>query len=225
MSNKNPKTETSGKGHILQFDSDGNYIRVKKNDSWNGSFLDNKGQFSDGKNGWVDFSLADPVDDFNSITKGYLKRLVWVEEEEILSLLKESGAFNESNRNNALEYLKNEGIGFGKFDFAYIMADYYLVKCIFNPWESLYLVKEKTENYSFYMAHNPKNFGNYLFGAGSTSLKVPSVVVIIGGHYNSIVNTETNGYDPQWDSEDDQRSIRMGIFHAQINNYTSRTEK
>jgi len=44
----------------------------------------------------------------------------------------------------------------------------------------------------------------------------------MGGHYNSLFNSSTNGYKSQLDSRDDQRSIRHGVQYANKHNYKDR---
>lgn len=41
----------------------------------------------------------------------------------------------------------------------------------------------------------------------------------MGAHYNSLSNPDKNGYKRQLASPDDQFSIRMGVKHANKNNY------
>ena len=80
-----------------------------------------------------------------------------------------------------------------------------------DAYHSLYLVDG--------IAHNAQNFGNFLYGSATEALTIPMIVALIGAHYNSIFNSETNGYRPQLDSFDDQFSIICGHLHAIINHY------
>ena len=63
-------------------------------------------------------------------------------------------------------------------------------------------------------AHNYMNFGNYLWGATGYSIGIPSFILKIGAHYNSLFNSKMNGYPSSFDSPDDQVSIKLGARHA-----------
>ena len=63
------------------------------------------------------------------------------------------------------------------------------------------------------------NFGNYLWGAAGTALGFSQSTLRAAAHMNSLVNSKSNGYPSQWDSEDDQWSIFLGTLHAIRNNY------
>lgn len=58
------------------------------------------------------------------------------------------------------------------------------------------------------------NFGNYLWGATGYTVNFGYGGLQIGAHLNSRFNSRRNGYTPQWDSKDDQRSIVLGAHHA-----------
>ncbi len=73
------------------------------------------------------------------------------------------------------------------------------------------------------MAHNAKNYGNFLFGAAGRALGLTQFELLLGAHYNSLFNPKENGYRPQFDSSDDQYSIRLGIRHANNYNYDIKT--
>lgn len=70
-----------------------------------------------------------------------------------------------------------------------------------------------------YTSYNLMNFGNYLWGATGYVVGLNYDILQGGAHLNSILNPEKNGYVRQWDSKDDQRSIKLGIFHAYTNKY------
>jgi hypothetical protein len=118
-------------------------------------------------------------------------------------------------------YLKEEGKGGGQFDFS-------LTKIPFHHWKQDvnidFSVTDNKTDALFYVksqrtAHNHFNFGNFLFGAGGEALGLNLYVLRAGGHYNSIVNPGTNGYDPQLDSPDDQLSITLGFSFANDRKY------
>lgn len=62
------------------------------------------------------------------------------------------------------------------------------------------------------VVHNHMNFGNYLWAASGYTLGFDFADLQIGAHLNSKFNS--NGYKSQWDSKDDQRSIKLGAYYA-----------
>jgi hypothetical protein len=72
-------------------------------------------------------------------------------------------------------------------------------------------------------AHNHMNFGNFLWGASGHSLGFSETTLKVAAHYNSVMNSETNGYKPQLDSKDDQLSIRRGVNFSKTNQFRDRT--
>ncbi len=81
---------------------------------------------------------------------------------------------------------------------------------------------------SFYLegvAHNYFNFGNFLYGAAGAALGLKIAELTAGAHVNSLVHSDTNGYDPQLDSKDDQFSIILGYEHAKKRHYDQRTTR
>ena len=63
------------------------------------------------------------------------------------------------------------------------------------------------------------NFGNYLWGATGYTVGFSRLILQGGAHLNSILSPDKNGYKRQWDSKDDQLSIRLGARRAKSNNY------
>ena len=53
------------------------------------------------------------------------------------------------------------------------------------------------------VAHNHMNFGNFLFGAAGKALGLISFELRMRAHWNSLANSSSNGYRPQFDSDDD----------------------
>ena len=72
------------------------------------------------------------------------------------------------------------------------------------------------------VAHNWYNFGNFLFGAASAALGLTRAEILAGAHYNSLKNSEENGYPSQFDSQDDQYSLGLGFEYASARHYSSR---
>ena len=121
--------------------------------------------------------------------------------------------FSDDNRKRKYGYAKEEGIGLGKLDFSKKakggMASLYGT----DTYKSMYLIDG--------VAHNPENFGNFLFGAAGNALGIPLIALKLGAHWNSVVNCEENGYNSQLDSKDDQFSIKCGFNHAQRHKYNA----
>jgi hypothetical protein len=66
------------------------------------------------------------------------------------------------------------------------------------------------------------NFGNYLWGATGQVAGFGLGELKTGANVNSLLNPRSNGYKPQLDSKDDQRSIKQGYLHAKKNNYRNK---
>ncbi|MEA4983826.1 hypothetical protein SDC9_67353 [bioreactor metagenome] len=159
---------------------------------------------------FVDF--ADPVEDAKDIDNGQITQYISVTDKEIQSMLDAKGAFDSGK------------IGFGwqsqggkDFDYSYTTLPYKYSQAEFNPTtmksNALFLPEGD------YTAHNYMNFGNYLWGATGYTVGLSYVELQIGAHLNSRFNSKRNNYPAQWDSKDDQRSIILGIYHAQSMNY------
>ena len=58
------------------------------------------------------------------------------------------------------------------------------------------------------------NFGNFLWGAAGYALGFSKITLKLAAHWNSIFNYKKNGYRPQLDSKDDQKSISHGVDYA-----------
>jgi hypothetical protein len=201
-----------------EFDENGNYLRTIKDNWFHNTFFGRTGRIvdSDG-NVTQSFKFADPKNDVQDLKDGKINRVQFVQESEIKSMLSKAGAFNKENKtyNNDLSdrynYILEAGQAFNEFDFAGKgeggMGDVYGQL----TYKSLYLIDG--------VAHNAKNFGNFLYGAAGRAIGLNSFELQMGGHYNSIINPNQNGYKSQLDSRDDQYSIRMGVRHANQNNY------
>ena len=200
------------------FDEEGNYLGTSHDNWWHNTFVGQIGRVVD-SNGHIKytFNFADPNHDVADLKSGALSKLQIVEESDILALLNKAGAFDDTNctHNVALleryKFILKEGKGLGKLDFAESaigMGSIYGA----DTYNSLYLVGT--------VAHNPRNFGNFLFGAAGVSLGYLPIELLLGAHFNSLFNSSTNGgYKPQLDSRDDQNSIIFGIIHAYLNQY------
>lgn len=205
---------------ISEFDEEGNYIRTTHDNWWHNLWHGRTGRVVDTNGNTVQsFYFADPQKDVEDLKKGKLTQIHFIKEEEIENMLGKAGVFDEENkiknRNNRYGFIIKEGKGGGKLDFAMkhggIESEYS------EPYKSLYLVDG--------VAHNPKNYGNFLFGAAGRALGLTKIELLLGAHYNSLFNSKDNGYKPQFDSTDDQYSIRLGVQHANNHNYKEKSYK
>jgi RHS repeat-associated protein len=207
---------------ISEFDENGNYLGTIKDNWFHNTFFGRTGRIVDNDgNVTQKFKFADPKNDVNDLKNGVINKIHFVQEEEIISMLSRAGAFNHENKTanndlfNRYDYIRKEGKSGGKFDFAYtgVTSQYPDVSDdpLNKPAPILFLVDG--------VAHNQMNFGNFLFGAAGRAIGLTLVELRIGAHGNSLFNSDTNGYKSQLDSRDDQRSIRMGVQHANKYNY------
>ena len=208
--------DPDGRSHS-KFDESGNYIETVKDNWFHNTFFGRTGRIVDGDGNVIQkFRFADPKNDVNDLKAGNINRIHFVQESEIISMLSKAGAFTKENKtyNNSLRdrysFIERESQSFGKFDFAVtgIPAQYYNL----NVSETLFLINGT--------AHNRFNFGNFLWGAGGRALGLTQFELQAGAHRHSLGSPERTGYDRrQFDSRDDQRSIRMGVRHANRRGY------
>ncbi len=156
------------------------------------------------------YSFADPVDDPNNIEEGIITQFIAVSESKIQSMLENQGAFDS----NIFSFAWNSQ-GRKKFDYSAIVLPFEYPGSYFDGKNSNSLFLPE----GGHTVHNFMNFGNFLWGATGYAVGLNYAALQAGAHLNNILNPQRNGYKRQWDSEDDQRSIRLGIFHAQQNNY------
>ena len=184
------------------FDEKGKFVRVDKNDQPHRIHIENK---KTGENRYYHF--ADPINDSKDIANGIINKIEFVKEDKVFKMLSDRGAFKSENSGYKAFYDKSRG---GQdFDFRYST----IINEFKNPSQSLYIVDGE------FTAHNFANFGNWLWGAAGYTLGYEYLSLKTGGHINSLVNSETNGYGSQWDSEDDQNSIVEGAYFSHTHNY------
>ncbi len=155
---------------------------------------------------FVDF--ADPENDPKSIDNGEIDKITEISEEEIYHQLTNQGVSNAS----MIDFYKESGGG-GAFDYyATVISTHYS-----EPNSRLYL--PKGEN----VAHNAQNYGNFLWGITGHILGFPTIILRMGAHYNSYFDPHNgNGYGKQWDSKDDQLSIKKGASYAKTHKLKKR---
>ena len=205
---------------ISEFDEEGNYIRTTHDNWWHNLWHGRTGRIVDGDGNTIQsFTFADPKNDVNDLKDGKIAKMHFIKEDEIVNMLGKAGVFDEENkienRDSRYGFIKEEGKGGGKLDFA--MKQGGIESCYTEPYNSLYLVDG--------VAHNPYNFGNFLFGAAGRALGLTKIELLVGAHYNSLFNSQDNGYGPTFDSRDDQNSIRLGVQHANNHNYKDMSYK
>ena len=147
---------------------------------------------------FVDF--ADPENDPKSIDNGEIDEITQTTEDEIYNQLINQGVLSAS-----MVDFYNESGGGGAFDYyTTVVSTYYS-----NPDSRLYL--PEGEN----IAHNSRNYGNFLWGITGYILGFPTIILRMGAYYNSYFDPHKgNGYEKQWDSKDDQLSIKNGASYA-----------
>ncbi len=208
-------------GKNVKFDASGNYVGIDHDVWWHNLLFGSRGVVV-GANGdfTSTFKFADPKNDVADLESGVINRIVFTQESEIVQMLGNAGAFENKSFSEAIDYLKAEGVGGGKFDFSYTaIPDMYSGASrdpLRSPSPMLFIVDG--------VAHNHMNFGNFLFGAGGGALLgdkfgFSGLVLRAGAHYNSVRNAPLNGYPSQLDSGDDQFSIFMGYRHSYQRNY------
>ena len=199
-----------------EFDEEGNYLRTTKDNWWHNLWHGRTGRIVDGDgNVTQSFKFADPKNDVSDLKNGTIDKVHFVQESEITSMLSKGGAFTEENKiansDSRYGYIKEEGKGRGKFDFS-VMGIPQQYSDI-NVSKILFLVDG--------MAHNHFNFGNFLFGAAGRALGLTMVELSAGAHWRALTQNGKDGYPSQFDSPDDQRSIRKGVQHANQYGYKS----
>ena len=214
-------TDIAGNSYS-EFDVEGNYKRTVDDNWWHNLWHGRTGRIVNDQNEVIlSFKFADPKNDVKDLKNGTLQKIQFVEEKDVVSMLSKAGVFDEKNKtaNNTLldrySYVLHEGKGGHKMDFSYnAIPDQYegvSTDPLDAPSPVLFLIDG--------VAHNHMNFGNFLFGAGGKALGLTSFELRIGAQFNSIFNPGSNNYKPQFDSNDDQFSIRMGVRHARQHHY------
>ncbi len=151
------------------------------------------------------FKFADPVNDPKDIEKGNITGVEVVGDDAIAEALDDSGVNNAENQENKVDYILNESDasnldGEGKMD--YVVTAKINIDDQKQPISSSKLYVTQTESGA--VAHNNKNFGNFLWGAGARTLGFSLITSKIGAHYAN--NKKHGGLD----SKDDQYSIGLG---------------
>ncbi|WP_026977134.1 RHS repeat-associated core domain-containing protein [Flavobacterium tegetincola] len=226
----NPVFYVDVKGDSLAvFRPNGSFWKVEDDgkETWSGRYYqDSKVKSKKGKttvyeySNAINFDFADPESDSKAIKDGAITHLIIVTDKKIGDILGEAGALDSKNK-DSWNYLKKEGIGGGKLDFS--------VGAIPNNFGGA--SASQFGKYTPYLflpygsntAHNHFNFGNFLFGASGSAMGFSAGTLMAGAHYNSLKNSDSNGYSPQLDSADDQRSIKAGVEYSTQHQFGNRT--
>ncbi len=214
-------TDIAGNSYS-EFDVEGKYKRTVDDNWWHNLWHGRTGRIVNDQNEVIlSFKFADPKNDVKDLKNGTLQKIQFVEGKDVVSMLSKAGVFDEKNKtaNNTLldrySYVLHEGKGGHKMDFSYnAIPDQYegvSTDPLDAPSPVLFLIDG--------VAHNHMNFGNFLFGAGGKALGLTSFELRMGVQFNSIFNPGSNNHKPQFDSKDDQFSIRMGVRHARQHHY------
>ena len=208
---------------ISEFDENGNYIRTIKDNWFHNTFFGHSGRIVDSDGDVLKkFYFSDPKHDFEDIKNNVINKIQFVQESEINKMLSKAGAFDEDNKvfssQGRYSYIQKEGKGGGKFDFSYTGIPFQYPEAsrypLDNPSHIMFLVDN--------VAYNHMNFGNYLYGAAGKALGLTLNELKIGAHYNSLFNSQSNKYKPQFDSRDDQKCIEMGVRYAKRHGYQNK---
>ncbi|MBW8687482.1 RHS repeat domain-containing protein [Chitinophaga rhizophila] len=174
------------------------------------------------------FGFASGREDRAEIENGTIKRIIIVNDAKLKEFMAVAGAFSAENKTenrgfeDRYDYIKEEGKGGGKLDFSYTWIPFEYKNAPKFPLEQkstqLYLPPASMKGAPEY-AHNHMNFGNYLFGLASEAMGFTLLETAGGAHYNSLFNSKSNNYEPQLDSGDDQRSIKLGFEYGKSLRY------
>ena len=199
----NPIKYTDPDGRdVYMFDEDGTFVtkQVKEGTHYGMVFMDDKSNYS--------FEFADPINDPQAIDDGNINKVLFVTDDQISQILKESGVTEDKNRQNRYSYVYRESNasniqGNGYMD--YVVTGQYKGANISNYDNCLFLTNTNGRK----VAHNTYNFGNFLWGAGTAALDIPYPAVKIGSNLNNFFNDPYSRW--HFDAKDDQLSIKLGF--------------
>jgi len=204
----------------LQFGDDNKYVKTIPSEGIDVGM-------KTGKNGFV-FDFADPINDVAAIEAGTITELYIPTKEEMLNDLNNAGVLNadDSDKGNydGAKYLynnSNAAVNSGKTDFVVTSKMHGSMEWggeeLGMGYNSNYLYITKVDDKM--LAHNNKNYGNFMWGASARSLEVGIGLALAGAHLNNYLNDVHNS-DKRWwqrdiDTKDDQFSITSGYlwFH------------
>jgi len=220
---------------FYNFNSNGDYTGTS-HDNWfhnlffkQGRVLDNDGNVT------RQFRFADRKNDTRNIENGTITKLVIVTDNDMKTMVGRSGGFDHENKTanrswgDRYGYIKAQGIGGGRMDFSVTQ-----IPRMYPGVASSTPLDESSDHALFLppspkatgeYAHNQMNFGNFMFGLSGQAQGFSLAELQYGAEYNSLFNPGTNGYDPQFDSRDDQFSIGKGFEYGQSYGYDKKEYK
>ncbi|UEQ79039.1 RHS repeat-associated core domain-containing protein [Chryseobacterium arthrosphaerae] len=201
------------------FNQHGKFVRIDKKNQPDKLVIENS------KTGArQNYRFSDPVNDTKDIRSGVINTVVFVNKNQIKSMLNQQGAFDPDNKNNWSSFYR-ESKGGHKFDYSYsvIPSEFFSEGASSNPLKKpspMLFIPEGDDT-----AQNHMNFGNYLWAASGYTLGFDYSTLQMAGHANSLINSKSNGYKSQWDSADDQKSIIKGANYSSRNSFRAILEK
>ena len=199
---------------FINFDAQGNYSNTSKDKWWHNFLYGSVGRVLDDNGKSMEkFRFADPKADVKAIQSGEITSLVFVTDKDIELMVARSGGFDHENKTanrdfgDRYSYILQEGRGMGRMDFSYSQIPRVYLDASLDP----IAIHSSLIFLSNGVAHNQMNFGNFLYGTSGQAQGFSLFELKAGAHYNSVMNSPTNGYAPQLDSPDDQFSIKEGF--------------
>ena len=172
------------------------------------------------------YRFADPKNDPKAIDAGEITNLAFVNESTIFDYLNSQGTFDSNVDVSVFVGASNSLSTDSSHNFDYSSS------VLSSTYDGYLKNKEIRSKYLFIpqgdtMAHNLMNFGNFLWGASGYTIGLPISILEMGAQANSLGifsknNRNYNGYQPQFDSLDDQKSIFAGARYAIRHNYRSK---
>ena len=171
------------------------------------------------------YFFADPINDPVSINQGDIIKVTIIPESIVRDLLEEQRTFNPEI--DIIDFVKASSSLSTSSDYSFDYSSAVLAGMFGGTKEKGEI--EIKSNRLFLpegsrFAHNLMNFGNFLWGASGYTIGIPIPILLMGAHANSLGLFSRNsrsysGYDPQFDSFDDQLSILEGAIFAKTNHY------
>ncbi|MBR1578257.1 MAG: RHS repeat-associated core domain-containing protein [Bacteroidales bacterium] len=209
---------------IYRFDFSGNYLGKENKRGHHKIAVESYDE--DGNLSINYFRFADPKNDPKAIDAGEITNLAFVNESTIFDFLDSQGTFDSDvdasvfiGASNSLSTDSSHNFDYSSSVLSSLYGGYLNNKEI----QSKYLFIPQGDT----VAHSLMNFGNFLWGASGYTIGLPISILEMGAQANSLGffsnnNRSYNGYRPQFDSLDDQKSIFAGARYAFKNNYRSK---
>ena len=167
------------------------------------------------------YAFADPENDPLEIDNGTIDRIISVTNGEIEEMLSKQNVFKDNRL--AIAYKSTGSRGYD-----------YTSSTLVNKYRNVAQVEKDgriVRSKALFLPEGESTvhnliFGNFLWGATGYTLGYQTNTLLLGANINSLCNPIANGYRPQLDAEDDQRSIELGADYAKRLNFRAkRTRK